>query len=65
MSDALLAPRFPRRGGRVQLCWQLLFTAGCCEFSGPRYHGPKTDHFDGQRFDNFFDNPGPASAFLA
>lgn len=43
----------------------LLFTAGCCEFSGPRYHGPKTDHFDGERFHNFIDHPVPASSFAS
>lgn len=25
---------------------------GCCVFSGPRYQGPKSDHFDGRRFQN-------------
>ena len=29
-----------------------LFLAGCCEFSGPKYHGRKTDHFDGEKFFN-------------
>ena len=29
-----------------------LLCAGCCEFSGPRWHGPVTDHFDGQTFHN-------------
>ena len=26
--------------------------AGCCVFSGPRYTGPKSDHFDGEHFVN-------------
>jgi L-ascorbate metabolism protein UlaG (beta-lactamase superfamily) len=25
---------------------------GCCAFSAPRYQGPRTDHFDGERFRN-------------
>jgi L-ascorbate metabolism protein UlaG (beta-lactamase superfamily) len=29
-----------------------LLTAGCCEFSGPRWHGRVTDHFDGRHFHN-------------
>jgi len=29
-----------------------LLCAGCCEFSGPRWSGRVTDHFDGQRFHN-------------
>lgn len=30
-----------------------LLSAGCwCQFSGPRWHGPGTDHFDGERFHN-------------
>ena len=52
----------PRR--RAMLC-TLLFTAGCCAFSGPRYHGPRTDHFDGETFHNFIDHPVPASAFIS
>ena len=27
-----------------------LGAAGCCAFSGPRYQGPKSDHFDGEVF---------------
>jgi len=23
---------------------------GCYAFAAPRYHGPKSDHFDGERF---------------
>ena len=30
----------------------VLLSAGCCEFSGPRWRGRVTDHFDGQRFHN-------------
>ena len=26
--------------------------AACCEFSGPHWHGRKSDHFDGERFHN-------------
>ncbi len=30
-----------------------LLSAGCwCQFSGPRWHGPITDHFDGETFHN-------------
>jgi L-ascorbate metabolism protein UlaG (beta-lactamase superfamily) len=29
-----------------------LLSAGCCEFSGPRWHGRITDHFDGEKFHN-------------
>ena len=29
-----------------------LLCAGCCEFSGPRWHGPVSDHFDGEGFHN-------------
>jgi L-ascorbate metabolism protein UlaG (beta-lactamase superfamily) len=29
-----------------------LLCAGCCEFSGPRWHGRISDHFDGERFHN-------------
>ena len=29
-----------------------LLSAGCCEFSGPRWHGRATGHFDGQSFHN-------------
>lgn len=27
-----------------------LAASGCCAFSGPRYQGPRSDHFDGERF---------------
>jgi L-ascorbate metabolism protein UlaG (beta-lactamase superfamily) len=33
--------------------------AACCALSGPRWHGRKTDHFDGQRFHN---TPIPGTA---
>ena len=36
-----------------------LLSAGCCEFSGPRWHGRVSDHFDGQRFHNQI--PGESS----
>ena len=41
----------------------LLFAAalsapGCCEFSGPRWHGRPSSHFDGKKFHN--DIPGTA-----
>ncbi|MGZ6126429.1 MAG: MBL fold metallo-hydrolase [Myxococcales bacterium] len=36
-----------------------LLSAGCCQFSGPRWHGPVTDHFDGESFHNQI--PGDAS----
>ena len=26
--------------------------SGCCQFSGPRWHGRRTDHFDGEHFQN-------------
>lgn len=42
----------------------LLSTAGCCEFSSPRYHGRRTDHFDGARFHNFIDVSVPASEYI-
>lgn len=29
-----------------------LLSAGCCQFSGPRWHGPESDHFDGESFHN-------------
>jgi L-ascorbate metabolism protein UlaG (beta-lactamase superfamily) len=37
--------------------------SGCCEFSGPKYHGRKSDHFDGKTFHNEIEQPVPASAF--
>ena len=42
----------------VPLFWPL---AACCEFSGPRYHGRRTAHFDGTRFHNPLPGvaPGP------
>lgn len=35
--------------------------SGCCIFSGPRYHGPSSKHFDGSRFHNPMPikEPGP------
>lgn len=33
--------------------------AGCCALSGPRYHGPKSDHFDGTRFHNQIPGEAP------
>jgi L-ascorbate metabolism protein UlaG (beta-lactamase superfamily) len=27
-----------------------LFLSGCCTFSAPTWHGPPSDHFDGERF---------------
>lgn len=30
----------------------VVFGLGCCSFSAPRYRGPKSDHFDGDRFTN-------------
>src|SRR5207244_3515263 len=35
--------------------------AACCEFSGPRWHGHKSDHFDGEKFHNQI--PGVAPDF--
>ena len=29
-----------------------VFSLGCCAFSAPRYQGPRSDHFDGERFRN-------------
>jgi L-ascorbate metabolism protein UlaG (beta-lactamase superfamily) len=37
--------------------------AGCCEFSGPRWHGRITGHFDGEKFRN--QDPGVAPGALA
>ena len=40
------------------------FGVGCCAFSAPRYHGPRSDHFDGERFRNVGDaNPRGWTAF--
>ncbi len=50
---------------RPAMLLALLSAGACCEFSGPRYHGPKTDHFDGERFHNFIDTPVPASAYAS
>ncbi len=35
--------------------------SGCCIFSGPRHHGPRSKHFDGNRFHNPMPikEPGP------
>src|SRR5207253_1937219 len=50
-------------GGCVRAVLIALLCAGCCEFSGPRWHGRVTDHFDGERFHN--QTPGdPALADL-
>jgi L-ascorbate metabolism protein UlaG (beta-lactamase superfamily) len=49
---------------RLALLALLLAAGACCEFSSPRYHGPKTDHFDGERLHNFIDKPVPASAYV-
>ncbi len=38
-------------------------TGGCCEFSGPRWHGRATGHFDGAKFHNRV--PGVAPGALA
>lgn len=35
--------------------------AACCEFSGPHWHGRRSDHFDGERFHNQL--PGKAPGF--
>jgi L-ascorbate metabolism protein UlaG (beta-lactamase superfamily) len=35
-----------------------------CAFSGPRYHGPPSDHFDGKRFHNQVDHPRAGFADL-
>ncbi len=39
-------------GPRLRALLIALLSAGCCEFSGPRWHGRVTDHFDGERFQN-------------
>jgi L-ascorbate metabolism protein UlaG (beta-lactamase superfamily) len=39
-------------GGLVRVLLISLLCAGCCEFSGPRWRGRVTDHFDGQTFHN-------------
>lgn len=39
-------------GGRVRAFLIALLAAGCCEFSGPRWRGHPTDHFDGEQFHN-------------
>src|SRR5438477_4261076 len=36
--------------------------AGCCEFSGPRWHGRRTRNFDGEKFHNQV--PGAAPGML-
>jgi L-ascorbate metabolism protein UlaG (beta-lactamase superfamily) len=38
------------RRAPLALAAALLALAGCCAFSGPRYRGPQSDHFDGERF---------------
>lgn len=37
---------------RAPALFCLALLPACCEFSGPRWHGPITDHFDGQSFRN-------------
>ena len=39
--------------------------AGCCEFSGPRWHGRKSDHFDGQKFHNQVPGVAPGAVEVA
>ena len=39
--------------------------AGCCEFSGPRWHGRPTDHFDGTRFHNQVPGVAPDAVAVA
>lgn len=39
-----------------------LVLSGCCEFSGPRYHGRPTDHFDGRKFHNQIPGAAPTPA---
>ena len=43
----------------AQLC-----CAGCCEFSGPRWHGRRSDHFDGRRFHNQVEHEVPPALFV-
>lgn len=40
----------------------LLVLSGCCEFSGPRYHGRQSDHFDGVKFHNQIPGVAPGAA---
>jgi L-ascorbate metabolism protein UlaG (beta-lactamase superfamily) len=39
--------------------------AGCCEFSGPRYHGRVSDHFDGEKFHNQIPGKAPGAVAVA
>ncbi len=39
-------------GDRMRALLIALLCAGCCEFSGPRWRGRATDHFDGRSFRN-------------
>jgi L-ascorbate metabolism protein UlaG (beta-lactamase superfamily) len=46
--DASLAARL----AGLALAAALAAPAGCCAYSAPAYHGPTSDHFDGERFHN-------------
>lgn len=37
---------------RIAAAALLALSTGCSMFNAPRYHGPKSDHFDGERFHN-------------
>jgi L-ascorbate metabolism protein UlaG (beta-lactamase superfamily) len=37
---------------RLAFVAALIACAGCCEFSGPGWHGRRSDHFDGEHFHN-------------
>ena len=39
--------------------------AACCELSGARWHGPKTDHFDGTHFHNLIPGDAPGALQVA
>jgi L-ascorbate metabolism protein UlaG (beta-lactamase superfamily) len=39
----------------------LVMLQACCEFSGPRWHGRKSDHFDGERFHNRIEGTAPGA----
>ncbi len=39
--------------------------AGCCEFSGPRWHGRVSDHFDGAKFHNQVPGVAPGALTVA
>ena len=38
---------------------------GCCEFSGPRWHGRVSDHFDGEKFHNQIPGKAPGAVAVA